>query len=307
MDGERLMDWSKAKNLLIVAFILTNIFLIYNILGETFRQSRAQVVNNKYSGNVEQYLNDNGISLDTSIPEEMVSLPMLVVKYKNFDSDKMAKMFLGKDYSKDTETQGSDSLKREIFEKNNKELIIEGNKRLAYRNKNIRDEGQSYTLNEKTVIKMGGDFLKQYKLMKDDIELDQIYYGIEEHISDKPVYKLVYNQTYKNKFLGESYIYVYINHNGVVAAEAMLLEYEKTQQQRKKIISATEALMRAMNTILQENESPIFIKEIEVGYYFSPTSYTESDWKGIDSGTASPSWRITIHNGKTYFVEAYKN
>ncbi|MFW5648953.1 MAG: two-component system regulatory protein YycI [Candidatus Alkaliphilus sp. MAG34] len=301
------MDWSKAKSLLIAAFILTNIFLIYNIRNETSKQHEAQIINSGYQGEVEQYLNDNGINLDIHIPKETISLPMLMVRYKNFDSEKMAKMFLGKDYKTKIETPDFDSLKREIFETDGGKLIIEGNKKLIYENKTMGNEGQGYILNEKTVVKTGNDFLKQHKLMKDDVELDQIYYGIEEHIDSKPVYKLIYNQIYKGKFLGESYIYVYVNHRGVVAAEAMLLEYEKTQHQRKKVISATEALLRAMNTILQENEKPVFIKEIEVGYYFSPTSYIKSDWKKIDSGTASPSWKITIQNGKTYFIEAYKN
>lgn len=301
------MDWSKAKSLLIAAFILTNIFLIYNIRNETSKRHEAQIINGGYQGEVEQYLNDNGINLDTHIPKETVSLPMLMVKYKNFDSDKIAKTFLGKGYKTKTEISDSDGLKREIFEKDDKKLVIEGNKKLIYKDKTVGNEDQGYTLDEKTVTKIGNDFLKQYKLMKDDVELDQIYYGIEEHVDSKPVYKLIYNQIYKDKFLGESYIYVYINHKGVIATEAMLLEYEKTRHQRKKVISATEALLRAMNTILQENEKPVFIKEIEVGYYFSPTSYTESDWKEIDSGTASPSWKITIQNGKTYFIEAYKN
>ena len=222
------MDWSKAKNLLIVAFALANIFLICNILNRTLKWDEAQVINGKYSNNAEQYLNDNGINLDIRIPEEAVSLPVLVVKYKNFDSDKMAKMLLGNDYNKKTETFNPDNLKREIFEKGNKKLIIEGNKKLIYRNKDLNDKGQGYTLNEKTVIKTGDDFLKQYKLMRDDVKLEQIYYGIEEHTGNEPVYKLIYNQIYKNKFLGESYIYVYINHKGVVAAEAMLLEDRKS-------------------------------------------------------------------------------
>lgn len=299
------MDWSKAKNLLIIAFIVTNIFLIYNIQDEVFKQNKIQIVNNKDLSNVEQYLNDNGISLNTNIPEEIISLPILVVKYKNFDSDKIASSLLGEDYSKEIETISINNFKREVLKKDNKELIIEGNKRLIY--KNMSKEKNSYILNEKTIIDMSNDFLKKYKLMQDDIVLDQIYYGLHEHLDDEPVYKLVYNQTYKEKFLGESYIYVYINNRGIISIETMLLEYEKTQQQRKKIIPATEALMRAMNTILQENQEPIIIKEIELGYYFSPTYYTESDWKEIDSGTAFPSWKITLKNGKTYFIEAYKN
>lgn len=299
------MDWSKAKNLLIAAFIITNIFLIYNIQSEIFRQNEIQAVNNKYLDDVKQYLSDNGINLNTHIPEETISLPMLTVKYKNFDSNKMARELLGEGYNKETETLDFNDLKKEIFKKGNKELIVEGKKRLTY--KNMGDKKQNYNLNEKTVTKISNDFLKQHKLMQEDITLDQIYYGVEEHICDEPVYKLIYNQTYKNKFLGESYIHIYINNKGIIAMEAMLLEYEKTQQQRKKVIPATEALMRAMNIILQENEKPIFINEIEIGYYFSPTYYTESDWKEIDSATASPSWKITIQNGKTYFIEAYKN
>lgn len=299
------MDWSKAKSLLIIGFIVTNIFLIYNIQSEIFKRNEIQIVNNKYLNNVKQYLNDNGIKLNTHIPEEVIALPILVVKYKNFDSEKMAEGLLGKGYNKETEILDINDLKREIFKKDNKELIIDGNKRLIY--KNMNKEKNSYVLNETTIRKMSNDFLKEYILIEDNIVLDQIYYGIQEHLDDEPVYKLVYNQTYKNKFLGESYIHVYINHRGVISVEIMLLEYEKTQQQRKKIIPATEALMRAMNTILQENEKPVLIKEIEAGYYFSPAYYIESDWKEIDSGTAFPSWKITIQNGKTYFIEAYKN
>lgn len=299
------MDWSKAKNVLIVAFIVTNIFLIYNIKIETFKGNEVKPVNDEYLLNVEEYLNRNDIYLNTDIPEEIISLPVLLVKYKNFDSNKIAGRFLGKGYDKTTDLTGRENLKREIFKKDNKEVIIEGNKRLIY--KNIDGSQGNHSLNEKTVTKISNDFLKQYKLMKEGIVLDQIYYGIEEEVHSQPIYKLIYNQTYKNKFLGESYIHVYVNNKGVVAAEAMLLEYEKTQYQQKKIIPAAEALMRAMNTMLKENETPIYIKEIEAGYYFSPTNYIKSDWKDIDAGTAFPSWKITIQNGKAYYIEAYKS
>jgi len=171
----------------------------------------------------------------------------------------------------------------------------------------MSDKKNNYSLNEKTLKKISNDFLKKHNLMESGIELDQIYFGTEYDFEDESVYKLVYNQTYQNKFLGESYIHVYISHRGVVGVEAMLLQYEKTQEQKKQIIPATDALMMAMNVILKENEQPITIKNIEVGYYFSPTGYIEYDWKVIESGTAFPSWKITIQNGKTYFIEAYKN
>ena len=64
--------------------------------------------------------------------------------------------------------------------------------------------------------------------------------------------------------------------------------------------------MKVMNIILQENEKPISINEIEVGYYFSPTYYTKIRLEGDRFCNGFPSWKITIHNGKTYFTEAYK-
>lgn len=299
------MDWSKAKNILIVGFIVTNIFLIFNIQKQLGVGNEIQYVNREYLLNVEEHLRDNGIYLHTDISDEVVSLPVLVVRYKNFDSDKIAREFLARGYTKEVETTDRGKLKRETFTKGSESISIEGNKRLVYRK---ASNEENYSLGEDIVTKISNDFLKEHKLLKDDIILDQIYYGIEQEIHDRPVYKLIYNQTYKDKFLGESYIHVYVNKSGVIALEAMLLEYEKTAQHRKKkIISAAEALMRGMNTILQENQGPIYVKELEVGYYFSPANYTESDWKDVDSGTAFPSWKITLQNGKTYFVEAYKN
>ena len=299
------MDWSKAKNVLIIAFVATNIFLIYNMQSRLFNQQEIQLVTNESVRNVEAYLNDSGIELEADIPREIISLPILVVKYHIFDGESTAKSLLGIDYDKQTPTLEEKILKREIFKGIDKELIIDGGKRLKYINKN--EDIQHFSLNEKKVKNISNDFLKNHNLLGLDIELSQIYYGTEDDFEDEIVYKLVYNQTYQNKFLGESYIHVYVSNRGVIGMEAMLLEYEKTQQQRKQIIPATQALTRAMNIILEENSKPIVIKEIEVGYYFSPSEYMESDWKEIESGTAFPSWKITLQNGKTYFIEAYKN
>jgi len=299
------MDWSKAKNVLIIAFIATNIFLTYNIQDRLFGQQEIQLINDEYVSNVEQHLNDNGITLDTHISRDVISLPVLVVRYKTFESNAIAEVFLGKNYDEKVATLEDKILKREVFKGPDKELVIEGGKKLKYKNMSI--EKNNYSLNENTIKKISNDFLIQHNLMKSGIELDQIYYGTEYDFDDEFVYKLVYNQTYQNKFLGDSYIHVYVNHRGVVGMEAMLLEYEKTQEQKKQIIPAPEALMRAMNVILQENKEPIAIKDIEIGYYFGPTYYMESHWKEIESGTAFPSWKITIQNGKNYFIEAYKN
>lgn len=299
------MDWSKAKNILILAFIVTNVFLIYNIQSKLFEQEQVQLINDESVANVEQYLEESKIKLETNIPREIISLPILDVRYKIFNSDSIAESLLGKDYIKETRSTEYLTLNKEIFKTEDKELTIDGNKRLKYINKN--NDVNNYLINEEKIIEISDNFLKEHNLLTENIKLDQIYYGVEDKFESKQLYKLIYNQTYDDKFLGHSYMYVYVNHQGVVGLEAMFLEHEKTNENKRQVIPATEALMRAMNSISLENDLPIIIKDVELGYYFNPESYMSSDWKSIESGTAFPSWKITIENGKTYFIEAYKN
>jgi len=107
------MDWSKAKNVLIIAFIATNIFLIYNIQSKLFGEQEIHIINDEYVNSVEEHLNNNGIELEAHISKEIISLPILVVRYKTFDSDTLAQGFLGNDYEKQTATLEDKILKRE--------------------------------------------------------------------------------------------------------------------------------------------------------------------------------------------------
>lgn len=298
------MDWSKAKNILIVAFIMTNIFLIYNVQNELFNSQGMQIVSDQYIINVEEHLRDHNIKLKTDIPKEIIPMSILEVKYKTFDPDDYLDLLLGEGYKEVETTQGFNRFKKQIFTNDKRELVIEGGKKFKYTD--MSQEKANYILDENTIVEISNDFLKDKKVNTEDLKLEQIYYGEEKDFGSEPVYKLVYNQRYKNRFLGESYINVYINHRGVVRVEAMILEYENTKQQKRTIMPATEALMQVMNIILKENKTPIAINKIEIGYYFSPAYYLNTDWKDIESGTAFPSWKITLDNGKTYYVEAYK-
>lgn len=298
MGGEDSMDWSKAKNVLIVAFIITNIFLVYCIEKNMFDRGDLQFISDAYIKNVENYLVDVGLRLDIDIPREIISLPELMVKYKVFDPKELAEEFLGENYKE---------LENNRFVSGSRTVESISNKKFIY--KNLIKEAVSYPLDEGEAIQISNQFLRKHGLMQEDLKLQQIYFGIIEDFGDVPLYKLVYNQTYKDRFLGESYIHVYVRHKEVVGVEAMLLEFEKTYGDKKRIIPATEALLRKMNDILKDNQEyeDIIITEMEIGYYFNPVNIDFTTWDTIESGTTSPSWKIVLNNGKTYYVEALKN
>lgn len=263
-----------------------------------FNREELQLISDAYIENVEGYLRDNDLKLDIDIPRELISLPILMVKYKAFEGETLAKTFLGDTY----ETIGENR-----FVQGKKEVENISNKKFIYRNHDV--EAINYAIEEEEAIRLSNEFLKEKGLMDDSLKLQQIYFGIIKDFGETPVYKLVYNQTYKNRFLGESYVHVYVGHRDIVGVEAMLLEYNKTYDQKIKIIPATEALLRRMSDMLQDNkgEGEVIITQIELGYYFNPMDINFTNWDTVESGTAFPAWKIVLDNGKTYYVEALKN
>ena len=292
------MDWSKAKNVLIVAFIITNLLLVYVIQKDSINNERFQVINDDYIQNVESFLSDNGIKLDVEIQNKSITLPMLMVRYKTFDIKEIAKTFLGEDYN---------IIDDNIYQSGKKRIERISDKKFIYTdNSNVLS---NYPLSEEEVTEISKDFLKKHNLMSEDLKLQQIYLGAVDENSGVPLYKLVYNQVYKNQFLAESYINVYIRHDLVVGLEVMLLEYEKTQGGSQRVIPATEAILRKMNDILSDNEDgeDIVISSLELGYYFNTNDIDLTTWETIASGTAFSAWKIVLSNGKTYYTEALRN
>ena len=292
------MDWSKAKNVLIVAFIITNLLLVYVIQKDSINNERFQLANDDYIQNVESFLSDNGIKLDVEIQNKSITLPMLMVRYKTFDIKEIAKTFLGEDYN---------IINDNIYQSGKKRIERISNKKFVYTDSS--NVLSNYPLSEEEVTEISKDFLKKHNLMSEDLKLQQIYLGAVDENSGVPLYKLVYNQVYKNQFLAESYINVYIRHDLVVGLEVMLLEYEKTQGGSQRVIPATEAILRKMNDILSDNEDgeDIVISSLELGYYFNTNDIDLTTWETIASGTAFPSWKIVLSNGKTYYTEALRN
>lgn len=290
------MDWSKAKNILIVAFIITNIFLIYHIGKDIFYSNDLRLISDEYINDVENHLAEYGITIREEIPKEIFSMPVLVVRYENFDHEATAEQFLGKGYR---------TVEENIYQNDEAQLTIESNKRLKY--SQLKKEVVDYRIDDEKAIEISNSFLEEHNLLRDDIILKQVYLGTEKTYGDTPLYKLVYNQTYKGKFLGESYIYVYVNYKGVVGMEAMLLKPDKTQDQKEIIISAAEALLKKMNDIVKDHKRDVVITDIQIGYYFNPYNVQLATWQQIESATAFPAWKITLENGKSYYVEALKN
>lgn len=301
------MDWSKAKNILILAFIVTNMFLFYHLSRDLLVGGDLNIISDQYISNVETHLKENGIFLETDIPKEIISLPVyLTVKYQQYNPNEVAKQFLRENYKLADEGVNKLDINEVVYQKGDEKLIVESSKRIQYYNFN---KGRATSLSEKDAISKSIEFLAQVGFDDSDVLLNQIHHNYYNEILDEHLYKLIYNQTFNNRFLGESHIHVYVNDNGVVGFESMLLEVEKVNNEKKVLIPATHALLRKMSEIVDDNKgNRVVVDRIEMGYYFNPHDFDfVTNWHTIETGRAFPAWKITLTNGRTYYVEALKN
>lgn len=74
------MDWSKAKTILIIAFIVTNIVLGYALFNS--QRIDEPTLKEDFITDVAKLLKEKDITLNTAIPKEIPSLGIMTVEYE---------------------------------------------------------------------------------------------------------------------------------------------------------------------------------------------------------------------------------
>lgn len=75
------MDWSRAKTILIAAFLLLDLFLGYQVYATRTQQWTEMEMIRKGAGNIEILLDERNIKLDVEIPEDTPQMQYVHVEY----------------------------------------------------------------------------------------------------------------------------------------------------------------------------------------------------------------------------------
>jgi len=272
------MDWSKAKTILIVAFIITNVFLLYNIRNDIMEENYFAKKDEEWISDIVKILEENNIIINTEIPRDTETLSDLTVEYQTFNPKKIADKILG-----NYEILGEEYIKggETVKTLNNDRLLI-------YENKSIDGTGQIAKEEAEEVAKA---FLKEFDFWEPKSELQAIKISNEGNIN------VIYSQVHDGKFLGDSYMKLVISNGQVSYFEKKWMIPRTEKGQRKKVIPATTALLMAIDDIKEiagESKDAV-ITEIRLGYLLDISSYdTLIKWYEIESGDASPYWRIKV-------------
>ena len=277
------MDWSKAKNILIIAFIITNLFLIFNIQSNLYQNNALSVLKDRNIEDVVSILEEKNIKVEAEIPRILLQMPVLDVEYETYNEEKVAQRFGQEGIISDTNSE------EHVEVTKNKIIIYKNNSREI----RIKD------LNESRAREEAESFIKDLGYMGQDVEYWNTFSVGEQ-------YEVIFKQKYKGYFLEKSYMRLIITQAGVTEFERMWLKPLHLGEHKNEIMPATKALLKALN-VLGDREQETIITEISLGYLFDPSKISLTNWENIKSGRALPAWRMTLEDGETIFIDAYES
>lgn len=283
MDGEIYMDWSKAKNILIVAFIITNLFLAY-VLIDT-KSIDNPTVDNEFITDVRNLLLEKDIKIDSTIPTEIPSLPLLTIEYETYKPVDLASKFLGQYTAENIEG-------KEYYRNGDETLIISNGNEIIYTDDNNIKKIQSFE--KKNLIRIAEDFIRNKGFASDD-------YKLSDFRENNGVYYIEFNKVIKDMFLEKSYMKFDIDASGIKKFERYWISSAELGDNNIALMSAPRALLKL---ITMKDAYGKTITDISTCYYLDLQKHMSvGDPKKMKGGKATLAWRVQFSDGTKIFLE----
>lgn len=283
------MDWSKAKNILIMAFIVTNIFLAY-VLFVIEREYEEVTVKDELVTDVVKLLEKEGIKVDTEIPRLIPKLPVISLEYEIYDPSEIIPRFLEnyKEEQIENETIYTDGEKILEFKENNKKIVYENNE--------LRNNKENSKISLEKASEISRNFINEHGFDLKDI-------GLISHTEQEGIYKLEYRKAIENIVIEETKMTLEVSSKGVVSFERRWIQDVKRGRENLLTSSAPKALLRLLT---REEYYGKTIKEIDIRYFFNVDEYKKSiSFKDSTGGVATPTWRFIFEDGEELYLEEH--
>lgn len=282
------MDWSKAKTILIIAFIVTNLLLAYMLYDNN--TIAEPTVSDEFIADAIKLLKSKDITLNCDIPKDIPSLSMMTVEYEVNNVNEINKGFFNGTCIGSMQEEGIVEFKKD------KEIVkIMEDKQLIYENEN--DENKYPNLNEEKAIYIAEEFLKDKGFTKEDMKLNY-------KSNYKNTYYLEYTKIYNGIYVERTYSKFKIDKRGVKRFERLWLNTKEVGDNEIYISTAPKAILGLLN---MESAYGKVVDDISLCYYFDPKKHSDlvGDFKKTKEGKAIPAWRIQFHDDSFIFLDEY--
>lgn len=281
------MDWSKAKTILIVAFLITNMLLGVVLLSNN--KTTDSTTKQGFVEDVTRLLNNKDIKIDTEISREIPSLNTLEVEYEIIDIIKVNNNFF--DGEGLMESSGEEIVN---IWKDDEYISIKNKKILSYENRNELEKHKGLT--KEKAENIARNFLNDNKYDISDIKLSYI----EEK---ENVFYLVFSKMYNGRYLEDAYLNIAIDARGVKYLDRMWLNVKSQGETSIYINTAPKAILSLLSIPESYGKT---IEDISLCYYFDPEKHEYiKDPKSARKGRTIPAWRVMFKDGYKIIIDNY--
>lgn len=279
------MDWSRIKSILIVALILANLALGYEVYrqqGLFFQGTYTEAFDKK----VLSLLGKEGIKVDPGIKLQAQSLNSLRVQYQA-----LAEEQLNRDFFHNEALVKQTSLMESVLTYNQESLTVRENRSLAYRNQlPLAQE----PINRREALDRVMHFLAERKFQTSDLRL----------VWSQPWnkgYQFTFKKSYQGKIVETSYSTFSVDQEGIHTFDRLWLDILEPSEREILMESPEKALLSLLDKQEAKNRKVV---SLEPCYYFNPSKqgYIE-DISRAQQGRAIPAWRIQLDHGEEIVVD----
>lgn len=279
------MNWSKAKNILILAFLVTNLILGVNLYRAHKSNEEPSALSESYKNQVFELLENNDITLVAELPPISEKLTKAIIEYELYQPEQIAKRFFA-----NPSRQPIDD--RVLFVQGEEELEIINNKELVY--KNNSPDLIYKTMDEKTALNLAEEFLKEKGLY--DSDSDQLYLGKTDMS-----YDLLYTKSVDGVLVENSKMTFGIDRRGIFEFTRLWVESVELELEKEAVLEdPLEALLKLMT---EPDLGKVTIIDLRPCYYLGPGKNESIDYDNAKRGEGNPAWRILLSDGRKYFYE----
>ncbi|MDP4180643.1 MAG: two-component system regulatory protein YycI [Bacillota bacterium] len=268
------MDWSKAKNILLVVFITLNIILLYN--NYTAFLGGGQKATEELTSDTVEVLNSRGVNIKCKIPPPNKGATVIYGGYSQ-DKVRIADVLLK------TNVEGRIVNDREL--KNGSKRLIFNKNGFSFTDGSLNDKNEK--INQEDAEKVLKETIESMGLPFGDFKIDREY-----KLSDN-IYMLEYNKIFEKYIFYDNYIQAQVGADGIKELNFKNRNVRKiSANPRQKTIEAYKILLK------MQDISNSTIEKVDMGYMDYYDKQTNTTYDDVLA------WRIVISGRKPDYYSA---
>lgn len=274
------MNWNRAKTILIIFFICTNLFLLTTILMSV---NKTSIVTDDIISSTTMILKNNRIEIDPELIPRRTQ-PAAMIKAENFiDSyESFAKKLVGDDASE---------LESNVYEGSKGKIFFSGD-RFSYNAKKGEFSELTEKLNSDNTRQIALDVLKVY-----GFEDNSILFDVAE---DNSEYIVTVTKQKNDMPIFSSKLKLVMNKNGVSGISGSWF-FEKGTLKNKYTLKSVSGVLIDYISISNRPTTDEKITSVSLGYYVPDEGIFHKDV------LLMPCWKIVLDNGGEYILNAVEN